>query len=244
MFSSSLQLLIVNKSLTVLDLSHCCIDDAVMKHIGAGLALNKSLNELYIDSENLSVVGLNYLYQSLKQNEIVETLRLFSINLKVIYDPFGLVVTDYNIHAATKLFKALGQDTAVDKLVIHSQGYKKIKDNELLGSAVESMLMINQTLRSLDCQCNGALTAHNIANTLAKNCSVTELVLKVTNVDASHIFKSLEHNTTLKELKLSLINVPYNQSAKDNDEVLGLAVQEMLIVNKTLRALDFKPVMM
>ena len=237
-FSSSLQqMLIVNKSLSVLDLGHCCISDTVMKHIGAGLTRNKSLKELYIDSEHLTNVGLNHLYQSLKQNKTVATLRQFSIKLKILYDPFGLVVTDYDINAATKLFKVLGQDTVVDKLVICP--LQKIKDNEMLGSAVESILMV-KNLRILDCSCDSVLAVQNIANALTNNCSVQQLTLKVTSVGASHIFKSLECNTTLEELKLSFNNFHYNQPAKHDDEVLGLSVQEMLIVNKTLRALNLQ----
>lgn len=66
-----------------------------------------------------------------------------------------------------------------------------------------------------------------------------KIILKVTSVDAGHIFKSLVHNTNLEELELSLNDAPYYHSAK-NDEVLGCVMQKLLIVNKTLRVLHLQ----
>ena len=245
MFTSSLQqMLTTNKSLLVLDLSHCGITDEIMKYIGAGLTKNKSLTALNIDSEYLTKEGTKCLYQSLRQNEAITILRQFNINLEVLHNPFGLVIsTECDTHALLKILKSLEQETTVDKLVIDrsatNQHYfderlTEQKGGETLGCAMEKILIVSQTLRILDlqnCHCGDVLTGH-IATALAKNCSVKRLVMKVTIVGAARLFKSLEHNTSLEELDVSCYSFRY---VRDYSEALGLAVEEMLTVNQTIR---------
>ena len=262
MFTSTLQqMLTANKSLSVLDLSHCGITDAIMKSIGAGLAKTKSLKALNVDSEHLTYEGLKCLYQSLKQSKTIMILRRFDINLKVLYNPFGLgISTEHDTHAVLKFFESLEQENTVDKLVIkhkisryfsqrrqhysrrynrHNNRSPNHKDDETLGCAMEKILTVSQTLRILDlqnCHCSDVLTGH-IATALAKNCSIMQLILKGTCTCAVHIFQSLVHNTNLEKLKIQFSNL---YLAKHNGEAqaLGCAIQKMLTVNQTLKALN------
>ena len=243
-------MLTTNKSLSVLHLSHCGITDAIMKYIGTGLTKNKSLKVLSINSEHLTNEGLKCLYQSLKQNETITIIRQFGINLKVLHNPFGLVVsTDCDTHAVLKIFKSLEQETTVDKLVIstsviirHYERFSKQNmDDETLGCAMEKMLVVSQTLRILDlqnCPCSDVLINH-IATALARNCSVKQLVLKVTGIGAARIFKSLKCNTNLNELDLCY-SYRSARDGRDDGEALGLAVEEMLTVNQTLKSLNLQ----
>ena len=67
------QMLKINKSLLVLDLSACGVNDVMAQHIASGLAENKMLQALNINSDQLKGEGAGYILQSLKQNE---TLRI------------------------------------------------------------------------------------------------------------------------------------------------------------------------
>lgn len=84
------------------------------------------------------------------------------------------------------------------------------------------------------------MISNHLSTGLTKNCSAKCLVLKVTSVGATHIFKSLENNTSLEELKLLLVDISSYGSPKDDGEALGCVIQRMLMINKTLRVFDIQ----
>ena len=245
MFGSRLKkLLATNKSLTVLDLSECDVTDKVAQHIARGLAENKSLKALGVDSKHLTHGGITCIYQSLKQTEAMKILKQFGINLEIFYKPFSFVTSiGQDTLAALNVFKLLEQDTTVEGLVIRtlptSDRTGDNRDDEVLGRAVEGLLTANQTLRILKLQnCLNDVMAGHIATGLAVNNSAKQLILnlKITSVGAARLFKSLEHNTSLEELHLSFF------SLFENDEALalGCAVERMLTINQTLRILHLQ----
>ena len=78
-------------------------------------------------------------------------------------------------------------------------------------------------------------TAEHFAVGLAESQSVQALKLKHCNIrstGAVSILRSLEHNTSLKELDLS------ENSQLGDSEAVGCAIERMLDVNKTLKALN------
>ena len=245
LFGSRLQqMLAKNKSLSVLDLSDCGVTDAVAQHIARGLAENKTLQALSIDSVHLTHEGITCIYQSLKQTEAVKILKRYGINLKILYNPFCLVISiKHGTSAALNVFKSLKQDTTVEGLVIHTHGRTRDNgDDEVLGCALKRMLTVNQTLRILNLQyCLNDVIAGHIATGLAKSGTVKQLNLKsnrITSVGAVNIFKSLEHNTSLEELELSS-NLFFSRQS-DDSEALGCAVEGMLTINQTLRILNLQ----
>ena len=109
------------------------------------------------------------------------------------------------------------------------------KDSEALGYAMQKTLITNKTLRIINLQ-NCFLsdsTTNHLSIGLANNCSVNQLLLMVTYTGATPLFKSLEHNTSLKELHLTL-------STREDSEALGVAMEEMLMTNQTLRILNLQ----
>ena len=80
-------------------------------------------------------------------------------------------------------------------------------------------------------------TAEHFAVGLAESQSVLALNLKDNDVSSAgvvNIFRSLEHNTTLEELDLKWIS----QLAVAGSEAVGVAIERMLNVNRTLKVLN------
>ena len=112
---------------------------------------------------------------------------------------------------ATHIFKSLEHNTSLEELDLSGNSQLAEGDSEAVGCAIAKMLKINKTLKVL------CLT----------NCGLD-------NVVATHIFKSLEHNTSLEELDLSW----NRQLAEGDSEAVGCAIERILNVNRTLAVLN------
>ena len=122
-----------------------------------------------------------------------------------------------------------------------------------IGSAVQNMLMVNQTLRVLNLQncCLNDDITNCLSTGLAVNSSVKQLNLKVlTGAGAAHIFESLKYNTSLEELELTSYSddMEYyifahsllGDAVEGDRDALGCVVEEMLTVNQTLKSLNLQ----
>ena len=100
------------------------------------------------------------------------------------------------------------------------------------------MLNANRTLKLLNLSGCGLTSevATSLANGLAQNCSLINVVLHSNNIGsigAVNIFRSLEHDTRLDKLDLSK-----NWELVEGDsEAVGCAIERMLNVNRTLKVL-------
>ena len=109
------------------------------------------------------------------------------------------------------IFGSLEHNTSLEELDLSDNSQLAEGDSEAVGCAIAKMLKINRTLKVL------CLT----------NCGLDTVV-------ATHIFKSLEFNTSLEELDFS----ENSQLAEGDSEVVGCAIERMLSVNKTLKVLN------
>ena len=211
------QMLKINKSLSVLDLSECGVTDAVAQHIASGLAKNNVLQALNINSDQLKSEGAGYILQSLQQNETLRILRVFNLDIQIATAPLTLNITagTSNKQSLAILVSSLVHNTFIDKF---------------------QMFTGTEVLDLSDCGITDAIV-EKIAAGLKENCSLKQLDLsrnEITSVGAAHIFRSLEHNTSLDKLLLSC----NSQLAMGDSELFGSRLQEMLAKNKSLSVLD------
>ena len=87
------QMLKINKSLSVLDLSGCGVTDVMAQHIASGLAENTTLRALNTNSNQLKTDGAGYILQSLQQHETLHTLRMFDLDIQISSAPLTLSIT-------------------------------------------------------------------------------------------------------------------------------------------------------
>ena len=219
------QMLKTNECLVVLDLSGCSVTDTAAQHIANGLAENKTLQALSIDSVHLTHEGVKFMYESLKQNEAIKILKRFGINLEILYNPFCLFITiEQDVYAALNVFKSLEQDTTVEGLVICRIPSLEELDNflyfddsgelEKLMCKLPNSYRINRRLRfytlppacnqsarsddseALGCAVEGMLTMNQTLRILdLRFCHLNDMI-------AGHIATGLAKNSSVKQLKL------------------------------------------
>ena len=113
---------------------------------------------------------------------------------------------------AVSIFRSLEHNTSLEEVDLSENSRLAVGNSEAVGCAIERMLNVNRTLKVLnlsDCGLNGL-------------------------VAITHIFGSLEHNTSLEELDLS----GNSQLAEGDSEAVGCAIERMLNVNRTLKVLN------
>ena len=211
------QMLKINKSLVVLDLSGCGVTNVMAQHIASGLVENETLQALNINSDQLKSEGAGYILQCLQQNETLNTLRVFDLDIQITHAPLILSIT---AGASRKQLLSL-----LVSLLVHSTSIEKLQ-----------MFTGTGVLDLSQCGITDAMV-EKIAAGLTENSSLKQLDLsrnEITSVGAAHIFRSLEHNTTLDKLLLSC----NSQLAMGDSEMLGSRLQQMLSKNKSLTVLD------
>ena len=208
------QMLKVNKSLSVLDLSGCGVTDAIAQHIASGLAENKTLQALNINSDQLKSEGAGYILQSLQQNETLRTLTMFDLDMQITHVPLTLNITAgaCKKQSLALLVSSLVHNTSIDKLQMFTgTGVLDLSQCGITDAMIAAGLTENSSLKQLD---------------LSRN--------EITSVGAVRIFRSLEHNTSLDKLLLS----HNSQLAMGDSELFGSRLQQMLATNKSLTVLD------
>ena len=129
------------------------------------LTINQTLRILNLQNCYLNDVIIGHTATGLVKNSSVKQLKLSTNSFTSV--------------GAVHIFKSLEQNTSLEELDLSSNIFflqsAKNDDSEVLGRAVEEMLTINQTLRSLnlrDWHLNDVI-AHHIANGLQCNSSCT-----------------------------------------------------------------------
>ena len=234
------------------------LTDQTAEHFAVGLAESQSVQALKLIDSKISSTGAVSIFRLLEANTSLEELdlaensklaegdsdavgcaieRMLNVNktLKVLnfygcgfttevaaYLPNGLaqncslrkVVLSLNqigSTSAVSIFKLLEQNSSLKELDLSTNRQLAEGDCEAVGYAIERMLKVNTTLKVLNlCDC-GLKTAV-----------------------ATHIFRSLEHNTTLEELHL----LRNSQLAEGGSEAVGCAIERMLNVSRTLKVLN------
>ena len=160
-----------------------------------------------INNSGLKVSKLNV------QDLTDQTAEHFAVGLTEYRSFQALNLQHYNITCtgAVSIFRSLEHNTSLEELDLSENWQLAEGDSEAVGCAIAKMLKINKTLKLL------CLT----------NCGLDTVV-------ATHIFRSLEHNTSLEELDLSW----NSQLAEDDSEAVGCAIERILNVNRTLAVLN------
>ena len=203
----------VNRTLKSLNLSRCQVTDPIVKHILTGLTKNTSLVALDMGSPTLSGSCAVSLFQQMTTHPTlsltvgeVNVLGVGRVNLNI--GTLWCVMGDWIPENCVEFFRALnGSNMKVSKWNVQD--------------------LTDQT-------------AEYFVVGLAENWSVQALKLShtwgkyISSAGAVSIFRSLEHNTSLKELDLS----GNQQLAEGDSEAVGCAIERMLNVNRTLKVLN------
>ena len=206
----------VNRTLKVLNLSGCKVTDPVLKHILTGLTKNMSLKNLNIGSCTLSVkCAVPFLQQMI-------THPSPSISAKVNVQGVGEVKMD---REKETLWCVVGDihDTVPENCV---EFFRSLNDSGMNVSKLDVQNLTDQR-------------AEHFAIGLAESQSVKIFKLMHSNISSAgavSIFRSLDHNTSLKKLDLS----KNSQLAEGDSEAVGCALERMLNVNKTLKVLNLR----
>ena len=211
------KMLNVNRTLKVLNLSHCKITDPIVKHILTGLTNNKSLVKLDMSSNTTSELSVSCAMFLFRQ---VVTHPSVSITVGLIYI-WG--VGRLKVDTRTVLF--------IDDMIPENclEFFRALNNSGLKVSKLNIQDLTDQT-------------AEHFAVGLAESQSVQALKLfisypgkkRISSTGAVSIFRSLEDNTGLEELDLS-----WNIQLTDGDsEAVGCAIKEMLSVNTMLKVLN------
>ena len=205
------RMLSVNRTLEVLNLSGCNVTDAIVQHILTGLTKNTTLVTLDVRSSKLSGSCAVSLFQQMTTH-LTLSITVGEVNV--------LGVGRVKMDGGTMLWCVMG-DLIPENC---AEFFRSLNNSSLKVSTLNVLNLTDQT-------------AEHFAIGLAESQSVQVLKLehcKVTSAGAVSIFRSLEHNTCLEELDLS----GNSQLAEVDCEAVGCAIKRMLIVNRTLKALN------
>ena len=251
----------VNRTLRILILHGCGITDPIAKHISTGLINSTSLVILDIESPTLSIsCAMSLLHQVITHPTVRTTVDevnilgvgrvkmdketmlcenslgpVFSLSLDTLQCQWMKI----DGHNAIDIFRSLEHNTSLEGLDLSEMRQLAEGDSEAVGCAIERMLNVNRTLKILnftDCRLKNEVVS-SFANGLAQNHSVRKVILPSNNIGSTgavSIFRSLEHNTSLKELDLS----ENWRLAVGDSEAVGCTIERMLNVNKTLKVLN------
>ena len=209
------RILKVNRTLKVLNLSGCNVTDSIVKHILTALMKNTSLVTFNLGSPTLSGSCAVFLFQQMTTHPTL-SITVSEVNVvgvgrvKMDRGTMWCVISDLIPENCVEFFRAL-----------NSSGLKVSKLN------VEDL-----TDQTADCFAVG-LAESQCVSALKLSYNLWERK-SITSAGAVSIFRSLEHNTNLKELDLS----ENSQLAEGDSETVGCAIEKMLNVNKTLKVLN------
>ena len=205
------RMLNVNRTLKVLNLSDCNATDPIVKHILAGLTKNTSLLSLDMGLCTLSGRCAVSLLQQTATSPSLSRVHVGEVNVLGV----GRVGMDKGI-----IWCVIG-DIFPNRWV---EFFRALNDSDMKVSKLTANAIYN--------------IAEYLALGFGEGLSVQMLYFKransINSAGAVSIFKSLEYNTSLKELDLS----EGWQISKDESEAVGCAIEGMLNVNRTLEVLD------
>ena len=236
----------------------CKINSAAAVSIIRSLEHNTSLEELDLswnsqlaegDSEAVGCA----VERMLSMNRTLKVLNLYCCRLPnevaarianglaQNYSVRKVILSSNNIGStgAVVMFRSLEYNISLEELDLSGNSELAEGDSEAVGCAIEKMLNVNRTLKTLNLDGCGLTNevAFYFANGLAQNHSVKKVNFHSNNI-GSHgtvsIFRSLVHNTSLEEIDLSR----NRQLAEGDSEAVGCAIEKMLNMNQTLKVLN------
>ena len=213
------RMLNVNRTLKVLNLSHCGVTDPIVEHILTGVTKNTSLVKLEVRSAELSgscAVSL------LQQVTTRPTLRS------------RVHVGEVNVIGVGRMELDRGRPTATVTLSDDAGPMSRCVElfRALDHSGLASTLIVNNlTDESAECLAGlaggSSVKALNLSSTIiSRN--------RIGSAGAVSRFRSLEHNTSVEEVDLSR----NRELAKGDSEAVGCTIERMLSVNRTLKVLN------
>ncbi|KAM8776937.1 NLR family CARD domain-containing protein 3 [Rhynchonycteris naso] len=237
--------LLVNRSLTTLDLRGNSIGPQGAKALADALKINRTLASLSLQSNRISDDGARSMSEALAVNRTLSVMQL----QKNTIGPAG----------AQQMAEALKQNRSLKELMFSSNS---IGDGG--AKALAGALKVNQGLESLDLQSNSISDAGVAALTgaLCANRTLLSLNLRENSISqegAQHLARALRTNSTLENLDLTA-NLLHDQGAqaiavavKENHTLLSLHLQwnfiqagaakalgQALQFNKSLISLDLQ----
>ena len=255
------EMLLVNKSLTHLDLS-CNIGfpSFVLGFIFEGLQYNTALVKLNLSNTCVTAIGRKTLKSLAKMLQLNTSLTHLDLSLN-----FNKGFSDPVICC---IFEGLQHNTALVKINLSNIGITAVHPD--IVKSLKEMLQVNKTLTHLDLsgnislpslvfefifqglQYNTTLVNLNLSNscvtaigrkTLKSLAKMLQLNTSLTHLDLSFnkafsdpfaccIFEGLQHNTTLVQINLS------NTGITGIHPDIAKSLKEMLLVNKSLTHLD------
>ena len=168
------------------------------------------------------------------------TAKHFAVGLAKSLSVVALKLIGFTISntGAVSIFRSLEHNTSIKERSLTGNSQLTEHDCEAVGCAIERMMNVNKTLKTLNLGgCRFA--SEHFTNALARNCSLKNVTLhsnQINSASAVSIFRSLEHNTSLEELDLS----ENSQLAKGDNEAVGCAIERTLNVNRKLRVLTLR----
>ncbi|XP_016022034.2 NLR family CARD domain-containing protein 3 isoform X4 [Rousettus aegyptiacus] len=199
--------LLVNRSLTTLDLRSNCIGPQGAKALADALKINRTLASLSLQSNRIRDDGSRSIAEALAANRTLSMLHL----QKNTIGPMG----------AQRMADALKQNRSLKELMLSSNS---IGDGG--AKALAEALKVNQSLQSLDLQSNSISDTGVAAlmGALCANRTLLSLNLRENSISpegAQHLAQALCTNSTLKNLDLTA-NLLHDQGA----QAIAVAVRE------------------
>ena len=195
------------------------------------------LNMRHLTTLEISVKKIsnsNKMKYSLSLGKFLKVLENTS-ELKVLRYWMGII----DSKNAVDIFRSLEHNTSLEELDLSGSGRLAEGNSEAVGCAIEGLLNVNKTLKSLNlcaCRLDTAVATH-IADGLVHNASLGELNIgadilrgnKITSEGWVHLFRALCNNVSLKKL-----NITRNDLGMEG----SVALAEMLSCNKSLTELN------
>ena len=203
-----------NKTVTELDLSKNNISVNGAESISKCIESNKSLKEINISKSRVSDTALRKMAVALQRNQ---TIQKFNVSHNKISDEGVLAISE-----------CLKNNTTLQEL---NMSHNKISNNGMIN--INEALKINTTLRILDISHNVISDdGLGVSDCLKINKSLQELNISynmISNNGLINIGKALQGNTTLR-----LLNVSYNKISDDGVISFSDDLKKLTVFNKLM----------
>ena len=235
------------------------LTDQTAEHFAVGLAFSKSFQVFDLSYNQIGSAGAVSIFRSLERNTSLEELDLSGSGQLVEGDSEAvgcaiermlrvntrlkvLKLKDCGIYSSVATHIAAGLEFGTSLEELNLSGNNKVANgnSEAVGCAIERMLRVNTRLKVLYLSCCGLDTAvaTHIAAGLEHNTSLEKLDLSGNNylaVGDSEAVGGMNLGTRSEEL---MMNASGNELADGDSEPVGCAIERMLRVNTSLKALN------
>ena len=192
-----------------------------------------TLTTLEISVKDIPIVEIATWYLS-EKGQTLEKSNIF-VSLQNLHIRMGTLT----VRLLSTIFKSVQHNTSLEDCDLSENSRLVEGDSEAVGCAIERMLNVNRTIKILnltDCGFTSEVASY-FANGLTQNHSVRKVILHSNNIGSTRavsIFRSLDHNTSLEEVDLSV----NSQLVERDSEAVGCALEKMLNMKRTLKVLN------